>query len=289
MDNIVFACIAPHGGELIPLLSGPASAKAQASRAALTELGRRLAVAQPETIVIIEPHGLMVHGAISLLDSTRVHGDVDSATAPDDLAHSFSMTFAVDKELNAAIASAGRASGVPIARARYFVNSVPLAINWTTLIPMWFLGPLFSSPPKLVVAGTWLWPSDAPEADEPGVTRDALIGFGRAVRTAAAETGRRIAFIASTDLAHAHTADGPYGFHPAAAEREALLVEAVRANALDRLLNYTTTWAKDIATEALPPLLALHGLVGGTTLRAEVLSHEVPTYYGMMCAAYNEQ
>ena len=97
MDNIVFACIAPHGGELIPLLSGPASAKAQASRAALTELGRRLAAAQPETIVIIEPHGLMVHGAISLLDSTRVHGAVDSATAPDDLAHSLSMTFAVDR------------------------------------------------------------------------------------------------------------------------------------------------------------------------------------------------
>jgi aromatic ring-opening dioxygenase LigB subunit len=32
----------------------------------------------------------------------------------------------------------------------------------------------------------------------------------------------------------------------------------------------------------------LHGLIEGTDLRGEVLAYEVPTYFGMMCAAYGE-
>ncbi|HWE62685.1 MAG TPA: hypothetical protein VHB98_13305 [Chloroflexota bacterium] len=107
-----------------------------------------------------------------------------------------------------------------------------------------------------------------------------------ASRAAMDELGRRIAFIASLDLAHRHRADGPFGFDPAAAECDAAVLDAVRANALDRLLAYDTTWADRGLTEAVEPLLALHGVLEGTDVRAEVLSYEVPTYYGMMCAAY---
>jgi len=107
------------------------------------------------------------------------------------------------------------------------------------------------------------------------------VDFGRALRAAIAATERRIAVIISTDLAHAHAADSPYGFDPAAAESDAAVVDAVRACALDRLLEYDDDWMVNRATnEGTRPLLALHGLL-------EVLSYEVPTYYGMMCAAYS--
>jgi aromatic ring-opening dioxygenase LigB subunit len=39
-------------------------------------------------------------------------------------------------------------------------------------------------------------------------------------------------------------------------------------------------------TEAVEPLLALAGAIEGTGFRGDVLSYEVPTYFGMACVAY---
>lgn len=274
-DNVVFACIAPHGWLLIPLVSGPDGAKTRASRAALEEMGRRMAAARPETVAILEPHGLLVDGAISLLDNSRVEGRTGGPADLGATAHGYSMKFDVDREVNAAIAAAARAADVPVARARNFLDFVPPHIDFGSMNPLWYLGATFSPPPKLVTACVG-----------PGVTRAQYVGFGRAVRAAAAQTGRRVAFIASADLGHRHAADGPYGLDPAAAECDAAVVAAVRANALERLLGYDEGWVERAYTEAVEPLLVLHGLVAGTSLRPAVLSYEVPTYFGMLCAAY---
>jgi aromatic ring-opening dioxygenase LigB subunit len=151
-DNVVFACIAPHGWLLIPLVSGPDGAKTRASRAALEEMGRRMAAARPETVAILEPHGLLVDGAISLLDNSRVEGRTGGPADLGATAHGYSMKFDVDRGLNAAIAAAARAADVPVARARNFLDFVPPHIDFGSMNPLWYLGATFSPPPKLVTA-----------------------------------------------------------------------------------------------------------------------------------------
>ena len=100
--------------------------------------------------------------------------------------------------------------------------------------------------------------------------------------------GRRIAFIASADLGHAHDRDGPYGFDPAAAEFDAAAVAAIEANDLGRLLTFDKEWVARAKPDALWQMLNLHGAIEGTALRGELLSYEVPTYFGMLCAAYGQ-
>ena len=94
--------------------------------------------------------------------------------------------------------------------------------------------------------------------------------------------------IISTDLAHTHEASGRYGFDPAAAECDAALLEVVRADTLDLLLEFDEDWVDRAKNEAIRPLLTLHGLLEGTGSRVDLLSYEAPTYYGMMCAAYDQ-
>jgi aromatic ring-opening dioxygenase LigB subunit len=294
--NIVFACVAPHSELLIPQISGPDGEKAHASYAAMEELGRRMAAARPDTIVIAEPHSLLLDGAISLLDSARVEGTVVSDVAgPLRPEHSYTLSFEVDHDLVAAIASASRPTGVPVIRVRNFFERTPLSVIFGTMIPLWFMGSSSYPSPKVVVANVGNfhvneskeWETTLHYGQE--LPRDAYVGFGRAVRAAAEETGRRIAFIASFDLAHRHRASGPFGFNPAAAECDAIVLDAVRANALDRLIAYDTAWVDSGLTEAVEPLLALHGVLEGSNMRAEVLSYEVPTYYGMACVSYTPQ
>ncbi len=281
MDNLVFACVSPHGALVIPLISGPDGAKARASQAGMEELRRRMEAARPETIVILETHSVLVDGAIALLDGAKVRGELGlphTVVPPEASEHYFSLTFDVDRDLNTAIMTAARASNIPVVRVRHFLESTPVKIEWGSLIPLWYLGATLMPQPKVVIAGV-AFPRDQ-------ISREAYIDFGRAIHSVIAAADKRIAVIISTDLSHTHEATGRYGFDPAAAECDSALLEVVRANALERLLEFDENWVDRAKNEAIRPLLALHGLLEGTGRRVDVLSYEAPTYYGMMCAAY---
>src|SRR5436190_844508 len=161
MSGLIFACIAPHGSMIIPLLGEKGAEKALATRAAMQELGRRVAAAQPETLVVITPHGHRVDGCFSLLNNRRVQGTLDPQ-------------------------------------------------------------------PRVVIAcpdrGNMPWELFAP--------------FGLSIRKAAETLHRRVAFVASADLGHAHDAQGPYGYDIASQEFDTALVDAVKARDLARLSSF---------------------------------------------------
>ena len=272
MGGLVFGCIAPHGGMLIPGIDGPDGRKALATRAAMEELGRRLEAHRPETIVLITPHGTAVHGAFSLLDSGRVFGELGGN------GRVVSVEFRVDNALNAAIADLGRERAVPVRRIVHGRPGDPascLPIDWGATIPFWFMGRGMTPRPRVVVA--------APDA---ALDWALFPSFGRLIRLATEGIGRRVAFIASADLGHAHDPHGPYGYDPASAEYDHASCEAVRAQDLGRLLHFDRDWVERAKCDALWQMLNLHGAIEGQGFRGELLSYEVPTYFGMLCAAY---
>ena len=275
MTQPVFTCIAPHGWLIVPLVSGSDGNKTHATRTALTEMGQRLDAARPETILIVDPHGLQIEGTIALLDTDNVHGETGGPPNLGATAHTFSMNFAVDRELNAAIATMARHSGLPVSRVRNFFDFVPLGMDYGSMNPLWYLGSTMMPPPKLTVV-----------CMGPGIARSAYLDFGRVLHAVLNDTARRVAFIASADMAHRHSPDGPYGYDVAAPECDAKIIEAAKTNTLGRLLDYESGWLDRAFTDAIEPLLILHGLTEGEELRAEVLSYEVPTYFGMLCAVF---
>ena len=101
---------------------------------------------------------------------------------------------------------------------------------------------------------------------------------------ARAAGGKRVAVIASCDHGHGHDPDGPYGFDPAAAEYDRLVVDLVRENRLAALIDLDPNFVDAAKADSWWQLLMLHGAVGGNC-RTELLSYEAPTYYGMLCAS----
>ena len=277
MSGLVFACIAPHGSMIIPLLGEKGAEKALATRAAIEELGRRVAAAQPETLVMITPHGHRVDGCFSLLNNRRVQGTL--GPEPESNGHSFTLTFEVDRELNMAIVEEARALDVPVARLGYAVPDETQfwqPLDWGALVPLWFLGVPLDPQPRVVIACP----------DRGNMPWQLFPTFGKAIRLAAESINRRVAFVASADLGHAHDAQGPYGYDPAAQEFDIALIDAVKAQDLARLLEFDLDWLKRASTDAYGQILNLHGAIEGTNFQGELLSYEVPTYFGMMCVAY---
>ncbi len=282
---VVFAAIAPHGFPIIPDLSDDAEG-GLATRAAMQELGRRCRSAAPDVIVIAGPHGVRVDGAICLADVARGAGTLRWQD------RKVEMNVPVDAEMTDAVADAARARGVPVAMAGYAGNrrnQSVLPIDWGVITPLWFLG----HDRNMVGHGEVLAPAPAEDKGPPVVIvtpsrslpRESMVTFGRAVADAAAGD-RRVAFVASCDWAHTHAEDGPYGFHPAAGEVDALVVDAIRDNEPGRLASLTERQVQDAAIDGLWQTLMLAGLMECVPMRVDLLSYEAPRYYGMLVAAY---
>ncbi len=254
---IVFGAIAPHGGII---LDGESP-----TRAAMEELGRRHAAASPDATILLTPHGAHLESSFAVVTAATIAGDLGGPETR--------LSCAVDRGLAHAVVEALHAVG-PAAGVSFGSNDpadAEMPMDWGTLIPLWFMGGRAEPQPPVVVV------SPAHE-----FSFEAHIRAGAAIAAACAD--RRVAVIASADHGHAHESDGPYGFHPAAAEYDARVVELIRENRLGDAVGLGTI--VDLAkADSLWQLLMLHGALGNE-FEAHLLSYDVPTYFGMLCAAF---
>jgi aromatic ring-opening dioxygenase LigB subunit len=255
--TLVFAAIAPHGG---PVFDNPESP----TRKAMEELGRRFAAAQPEAVIVLTPHGVHVDGHVAVVRSARLEGDAAQWTDAD--TH---LELAGDPALADACIEALRADGIPTQGVTFGATTAEastMPLDWGALIPLWFM-----RAPAVVVSPS----RESPDEEQ--------VRAGAAL--ARATRDRRVALIASADHGHGHAADGPYGFAAESADYDERIVELVRGNRLDALHELGADFAVAAKADSYWQLLMLHGALGGGW-GAELLSYEVPTYFGMLCASF---
>jgi aromatic ring-opening dioxygenase LigB subunit len=211
-------------------------------RAGMEELGRRFDAASPEVAVVVTPHSVHVDGHYAVVTSAKVG----------------------EWETDAVMAAALLEAPLPILGVSYGGNDLATAefpLDWGTEVPLAFM-----HAPRIVVV--------SPARDRP---LEEHLRLGEAI---AALPGR-VALVASADHGHAHAPDGIYGYHPAAAEYDALLQKIVASDRLDFFP--LAALAEQGKADSLWQLLVLQGAVGEAA-RADVLAYAAPTYYGMLVA-----
>ena len=274
MSNLIFAAIMPHG-DVIPDLGAPAAPLMQKTHEAMLEVGKRLAAARPDTIVIATPHGIRIEDSVCIALTERAAGHLEGETAR------LEMDVPIDRQLAWRIAEAAEASSVPVAQCVYGTSSGPaskIPLDWGALIPLWYLlsaSEQTGREPQVIVV-----------VPSRGVDGEALIEFGRAVSQAADQLRRRIAFIASCDWAHAQDANGPYGYHPDAAKYDVMVQDVIQRNDLRHFLTVDEQFIENAKPDGNWQCLMLAGALENSGLSPELLSYQCPTYFGMLVAAY---
>lgn len=109
--------------------------------------------------------------------------------------------------------------------------------------------------------------------------------YGQKIR----EKKERIAIIASGDLSHALKEEGPYGFHPAGPKLDKIIVDAVKDNDVDSLLNISLDTLERGAECGLRSILFLFGVFNGTNYDTKVLSYEGPFGVGYIVATLDPE
>ncbi len=270
-SGIAFACIAPHGDLAIPEARAPGQAGlAVATHAGMVELARRFDAADPDAIVVLTPHGIHVERHLAVVVAGRTAGALDEAPA-------VSLDLPVDRDLALAIIRELAAAGIPAIGVSYGGNDPAEAVmplDWGSLIPLWYLGGRREPPIPVIVV--------APARD---LSVEVHVAAGAAIGRAICASGRRGALVASADQAHTHLADGPYGYDPAARVHDEHLVAILRDGRLGALRDIDPPLIEAAMPDSWWQMLILLGAIG-EAWRPELLSYEVPTYYGMLCAAF---
>jgi aromatic ring-opening dioxygenase LigB subunit len=254
--TLVFAAIAPHGGLVFEQPDAP-------TRRGMEELKRRFDAAQPETVIVVTPHGTLVDGHFGVVRSAKLSEHGNQFLDADHL-----YDGPGEPELADACVRALQEDGLPALGVTFgstVAGASEMPIDWGAGIPLWFM-----RAPAVVVT-----PCRARSNDE-------HVRAGAALARATA--GRRVALVASADHGHGHTADGPYGFAPESEVYDAQIVE-IRENRLAELATWDAGFAVAAKADSFWQLLMLYGAVGDG-FAGELLSYEAPTYFGMLCAAY---
>lgn len=211
-------------------------------RAAMEELGRRFDASGAETAIVVTPHNVHVEGHFAVVTAARV-GEWE-----------------VDRETTAALLRVD----LPILGVSYGGNVIEQAempLDWGTEVPLDFI-----HAKRVVVV--------APARDLP---LEAHVRLGAAI---VGVPGRH-ALIASADHGHTHSAEGPYGYHPASASYDELLQEILASDRLD--FRPLAELVDDAKADSLWQLLVLQGAVGESA-RADVLAYVAESYFGMLVA-----
>ncbi|MGP8125531.1 MAG: extradiol ring-cleavage dioxygenase [Nitrososphaerales archaeon] len=272
---LVYACIAPHGGEVIPALAGDKLRLFAPTRRGMRILAKQLKDARPDTIVVASPHNLRLPKHIGVVISENSSGRVTEG------AREVRLRVKCDVEMGRAVIEEAEKLGLPVVGANYGAlegRMSDLAMDWGTLIPLWFF--LRGNRPKsrvLIVT-----PSR-------GIPLEQNHVFGKCIAKVAEGGRKRVAFVASSDQAHAHRKNGPYGFDPRAKVYDRAVVEAIEGQKLFSVMNLDPVLVEAAKPDSLWQMTTLAGALSVVPMTGELVSYQVPTYFGMLCAGFTRR
>ena len=267
MNPFVFACIAPHGGEIIPELQGSDPERMALTRASMLKLGEYMQVANPDYIIVLTPHGTRINGRFSIVDSERMEGSWEENNAI------FRMEKQVARDLAREINAEALRNNIPASTINFGTSEGPISclpLDWGAIVPLRFMPDV----PIVVIT---------PSRD---LSFKQHIEFGGILQKAVEKSTERVGLIASCDWAHAHDEHGPYGYHPAAKQFDEQAVELIISNQLEKMAEFEAAFIDAAKPDGIWQTLILAGAIPIEERNVEFLSYEVPTYFGLICAGY---
>lgn len=259
-SSLVFSGIAPHPPIMVPEVGRESIAGVVDSIDAMAELTKRLIESGAESVILISPHAPLELDAFVAYDGPEVSGDFSNFNAP-----GTHFTAHVDEELLTAITEIA-------ASENYEVATLPQHdLDHGTAVPLYFL----------VRNG---WQGKVVTLGYSFLSNEDHLRFGSCIRKAVDRVGRRVAFIASGDLSHRLKPRAPAGYNPDAHLFDEQVVDALRSNAPQRIVEIDHNLRKLAGECGYRSMLVAIGASSELPVSCEVLSYEAPFGVGYLVA-----
>ncbi len=260
VSSIVFAGIAPHPPIMVPEVGHEAIIQVRSSIEAMAELSERLIASGAETVVLISPHAPLDPSAFVAYQGPTLAGDFGGFRAP-----RTGVEAVLDEELLQLISQEARSQNFAVIRVR------GSQMDHGTTVPLYFLQ-RYGWHGRVVALGFSF------------LSNEDHTRFGVCIRRAAEKCGHRVAFVASGDLSHRLKPEAPAGYNPRAHLFDELVVEALRSDAAERIIEIDPDLRKLAGECGYRSLLVALGATQDSPRSCEVLSYEAPFGVGYLVA-----
>ncbi|SCL86751.1 AmmeMemoRadiSam system protein A [Sporanaerobacter sp. PP17-6a] len=261
MGRILGFYLFPHPPVVIEEIGGEERLKAQQTITGVEKLSEDIEKKKPQTIIIITPHGPMFSNAVSISTEKNLKGDLKKFGN-----NNLEFNFENNLDLVDKIVGKAQKEGIPTAKIDERFGSlynVDPNIDHGTLIPLYFVNKKYSDYKLVHITYGLISPLK-------------LYKFGILIKEAVLESNEDIVFIASGDLSHRLSDEGPYNYAPEGKIFDREIVEFLKEGNFEDIASYDLNFGEKAGECALRSLIVLSGFLDGLKLKTEVVSYEGP-------------
>jgi len=261
--SLVFGAICPHPPIIIPSIGQENLKEVQKTIKALLELEKKLIQAQPETILVISPHGPIEPNSFNILGEESLSGSFyqfgDWKTE---------MYFRNDLDLANRIKEEANKNNLP-------VKIIPSnELDHGMMVPLFYLtsGKLDNLP--IVGMGFSFLPLET------------HFSLGRIIQQAIKKSQKKVAIVASGDLSHRLSPDAPAGYSKMGKIFDRQLINLIKEKNVTGLLKMDHRLIEEAGECGLRSIVMLLGALEGLEWQPEILSYEGPFGVGYLVAHF---
>ncbi|MDR1835400.1 MAG: AmmeMemoRadiSam system protein A [Fusobacteriaceae bacterium] len=258
------AFIVPHPPLILPRIGKGEEKKIQKTIDGFHEVAKRIALLQPETIVLISPHATAYSDYIHISPGGKASGDLRQFGVYD-----YEMTVYYDKAFIDALTLLAQNRGI---RAGSLGEREP-RLDYATMVPLDFVNQQYKDYQLIRVGLSGLSPIEH-------------YRFGKLIAATSLLINRKTVLIASGDLSHKLKEDGPYGFAAEGPEFDRRVTETMADGDFLKFLTFPEAFCEKAAECGLRAFQILAGFLDELAVTSELLSYEGPFGVGYGVASF---
>jgi aromatic ring-opening dioxygenase LigB subunit len=267
--SIVFAAITPHPPIIIPEIGGKETKKVQKTIDAMEDLSKKLNQAEPDTIIIISPHGLIYNDRINVCGIEKLEGNFAQFNAPQ-----IKMRYNNDLKLAFEIDKTANKESIETLLYDNGDGSKIYELDHGIMVPMYWLTKHLDNLVKIIpIAYSY---------------QDRLkhFAFGQVIASLTQKIKKRIAIIASGDLSHRLIPSAPAGYSDRGEEFDENLVNLIKKNQVPEILELDEDFIEEAGECGFRSILILLGALEKLNYKPQILSYEGPFGVGYLVANF---
>ncbi|MDO5724976.1 MAG: AmmeMemoRadiSam system protein A [Tissierellia bacterium] len=269
MDKILGAIISPHPPIIVEEIGGFERLKAKKTIESMEEISNIVAKLEPETIVIISPHGNAFRDAMNINGSKVLKGNFNQFG-------NFSLNFSFENDFDLAkeiykISNEEEKISILMDEEIKSLYDLDSNLDHGALVPLYFIDKAYKNFKIVSITYGLLDPKK-------------LYNFGKAIKKAAINLNRKTILIASGDLSHKLKKDGPYGFDKMGPIFDEEIEKMVAEERFEDIVNFDEEISVPAAECGLRSFQTMAGFLDNLKTKTKVYSNEGPYGIGYMVA-----
>jgi AmmeMemoRadiSam system protein A/AmmeMemoRadiSam system protein B len=263
----------PHAPIILPTIGITEADCVSKTYQAMMQVGREIAEEKPDTIILISPHGPRFSDVIPLHDQEAYGGSLNTFG-------DFETVFEYKKDeafIRTLLQLNDEEQGkfYRFKREDFERFEIDIKLDHGALVPLYFVQQFYTDFELVLMS----------DADFDPVS---LMKAGRLIEKTAASLQKKVIVIASGDLSHTLSDQGPYHYHPASKVVDQAVVSAFQNNQLLSLASLDYEAVENAGICGLNSLFMLFGVYHNKMYKSNCMSYEGPFGVGYAVAKIAE-